>query len=268
MSLSLLKTALLFSLLFYLLLWLASRRSFLGDRLSGTNLVLIAVMPFFIYLVLYVLENSSAFQAKTPFGEISFQKVAQEIQMAEAVPKIPSVPFEESRLAKGAPLDPKQYVPVLLRERPICLTLTLGHPYDLNVLRNYLEVLEGFSFFRYVVFLERDGRFIGFLPAKDFSSLFSLFGPRILELLYRQDFALQSDPVEDLKQFLNLNTQSVTTKTTADQVLALLEKKHLRAVAVVDEKGRFAGITEAEDLLLLIVNRLLAKEKTSAPKPK
>jgi len=269
MTLPLLKVAFLFSLIFYLLLWIASRPFFLAGKVSGTNLVLIAAMPFFIYLALYLLENSSVFQAKTPFGEISFRKAAQELRMAEAVLKLPMVPFEEARLAKGAPFEPKQYVPVLLRERPVCLTLTLGRVYEENILKEYLDVLEGFSFFKYVVFLGKEERFVGFLPAKDFHSLFTLFGPRIIALLRSQDFAIQTDPSEELKRFLALETQSVKTQTTADKVLALMEEKHLKAVAVVDEKGRFAGITEAEDLLLLIVNRLLAKERaSSSQKPK
>jgi len=148
---TLLKTVLFFSLLFYLLLWIISRSFFLGGKVSGTNLLLIATMPFLIYLVLYILENSSVFQAKTPFGEISFRKAAQEIRMSEAVLKFPTVPFEEAYIVKGVRFEPREYVSSLLEERPLCLILTLGHFYNLEVLKEYLQVLEGFSFFKYVV---------------------------------------------------------------------------------------------------------------------
>ena len=261
MDLLLLKKALLLSLAFYLLLWIVSRRFFIGNRVSGTNLIIVALMPILIYLSLYIVENSSVFRAKTPFGEISFEKVAREMQMKETVLKFPTLPIEEAYLPKGAPFDRRNFLRSLIQKRPLCLTLQMGRRYSREILEQYLQTLEGFSFFKYVVFTQKDGTFIGFLPASDFHQIFSVFGSKIIWLLAQEDFALQANPVKELQQLLGLNTYRVSEDTTADQALALFEKKKLKAIAVVDKKERFKGITEAEDLLLLIVNRLVAKEK-------
>ncbi len=262
MDLLLLKKALLLSLAFYLLLWIVSRRFFIGNRVSGTNLIIVALMPILIYLALYIVENSSVFRAKTPFGEISFEKVAREMQMKETVLKFPTLPVEEAYLPKGPPFDRRNFLRSLIRKRPLCLTLQMGRRYSREILEQYLQTLEGFSFFKYVVFTQKDGTFIGFLPASDFHQIFSVFGSKIIRLLAQENLALQTEnPIKELQQLLGLNTYRVSEDTTADQALALFEMKKLKAIAVVDKKERFKGITEAEDLLLLIVNRLVAKEK-------
>jgi predicted transcriptional regulator len=112
---------------------------------------------------------------------------------------------------------------------------------------------------RYKVYLENEkGELCGVLQAKQIAMeliRMSRSEADSAEMLPAQAYLLNSRQADDLAE----DASSVTPSASLQEVLEMMEKNHIREIAVVDEQHKLIGILEAKHILSLYL-----REKATA----
>jgi len=176
-------------------------------------------------------------------------------KLREATAKPVSLKLDGSKIEPVAiTVDEKRGVgniPELVLKRVAALRLELGRRgyYAASAIREYLEQLTRYDFFKYVVFVGNDGRFRGLVPAKMF-----------LDQVRRDNF----DVVGVIEHgTLNLVdgvvTATVASNSNKRDALKRMDDAGQAELPVVDEAGRFLGMIERDKLTSSIVLDLVGK---------
>jgi hypothetical protein len=227
-------------------LWLAKEVLDLG---GDAVLISLLLLPALLYLALSgrLTEITGPGGVGAKFREVgakpapaSWQKLTQEdVQM----------------VAKGGLDELRRLMPTLeLDDRPIILTFTIGaeHRYDLQMVRDYIEVLAALRRFLVVVFLDPEGRLLGYMPAGRFVALMRSqeAGFQLIEDLSTRNASRQLGTIP------GVSTETLPVGSTNSDALQMMTRRGLDVLALVDDAGLFKGIVERErvisDILLAV----------------
>ena len=129
---------------------------------------------------------------------------------------------------------------------PIVMTVPLdgGERYRLPALRKYLDTLSHLRTFKFVVFVDANGRFVAYAPhwlVKGFLERPGLAGEFV--------GTLNSGRVKSLRMYPGIVSDVITVAHTNAHALREMDRLNLEALVVVDEDRRVAGIVERDQVL-------------------
>lgn len=183
---------------------------------------------------------------------MKFRQAAEKSVSFEPIP----VEFLAYRVERKGYERELQAVRERMRTQPMAvLSLTLGKRYDTEVLVEYLRVLTRLEFFKYVVFIDINSRFIGLVFARTLLDVFEdhLHGEnrcgRILESIEEGNV----DNIPGISKTYVMNMQSNM------EALEILEREKRFEIPVVSQDLRFLGFTNREIILSSILRDLLKK---------
>lgn len=142
-------------------------------------------------------------------------------------------------------------IPELVRRRVAALTLQLGRRgyYYGPAIRQYLEELTRYDFFRYCVFTGADGKFRALVPAKI-----------LLDQIRWQNVDIVKVIEEGSVNLLDgLVTASVAVTNNKRDALKKMDDNNLAELPVVNEAGRFVGIIDRDKLTSSILLELVTR---------
>lgn len=213
-----------------------------GGFKGETSWVAIALSPAVVYLLATgQLQEFGGFGLQFKLREASAKPVSLRLEGS----KIEPIPVTLGE--KGGTAD----IPELVRRRVAALTFQVGRRgyYYGPAIRQYLEELNQYEFFRYCVFTGPDGKFRGLVPARS-----------LLEQLRRQSLDVVR-VIEDgaVNLIDSLVTVTLAANSNKREALKKMDEHNLAELPVVDEAGRFIGVIERDKLTNSILLELVAK---------
>lgn len=211
-----------------------------SDLESGTILAIAFVGPLFAYLILTgQLSEIGGGGFNVKFKEATRRPVNPSVQhvsatATQAIPKLG--PTEIGRI--GA-LD---------LEAPAALTLTIPPQrgqYAFEPLRQYIANLQRHPQFRFIVFLDPDGRAVGYEPQEVVA--------RQLETRTTAKPFIDSANAGQLPPDCSVRTEFLTPDTTCEQALERMTMLQIDAMLVRDHARQLVGVVEREDLLARVL---------------
>jgi CBS domain-containing protein len=201
-------------------------------------LVALLVIP----LVVYAVASGRLEELRGGGIEARFARVAT----ATVTPDSRQLPVEAIYGVEKA--SPRQLPAVLDRladeTAPIGLTIVLGKDrYTRDALRKYLVALGQLPKFKFVVFVDPEGRFEAYMPHWLLGRL--LEGPRSSAFVT----ALNEGLIGTIRRYPGVVRHAITTKHTNEHALREMERQGLEAIVVLDEERRVVGVVEREDVL-------------------
>lgn len=208
-------------------------------------------------LLAYMLFSGRIQEIRAPGGiEAKFREAAT--QSAET--SVETIqPTEMEVVVKGGPSELVQALQSVDETKPVILKLSLGHSYYVGMLEQYLDRLtQKFRNFKFVVFLDADENFVGYMAAWRFKQTLSVpaLGQQLLD-------SISAASAAQLRQFPGLQTETISTTTTNVQALKAMHEQNLDAMVVVDARGKLAGAVERDrvlgNLMLAMAGESVAK---------
>jgi hypothetical protein len=201
-------------------------------------LVALLVIP----LVVYAVASGRLEELRGGGIEARFARVAA----ATVTPESTQLPVEAMYGVEKA--NPRELPAVLDRladeTAPTGLTIVVGKDrYTRDALRNYLAALGQLRTFKFVVFVDLEGRFEAYMPYWLLDRL--LEGPRGGEFVR----ALNEGLIGTIRRYPGVVRDAITTKHTNEHALREMERQGLEAIVVVDEERRVVGVVEREKVL-------------------
>jgi signal-transduction protein with cAMP-binding, CBS, and nucleotidyltransferase domain len=109
---------------------------------------------------------------------------------------------------------------------------------------NYIESLSQFNNFKFVVILDKEGRFVAYLSAWGMLQILRN------DALGNTFVAMVNDGAErELKQYPGVVTKAVSTKTTNLEALKEMTSQNNEALVVIDVDKKLHGVVEREQIL-------------------
>lgn len=141
-------------------------------------------------------------------------------------------------------------IPGFVENRIPAMTLQLERKdyYSGAAIMEYLRRLTQHDFFRYVIFIDLDGRFKALIPARSFYEQIRTHHLDIVKLL----------ETGDIYRLKGLIADSITRDSNKRKVLEKMAEDNLSELPVIDEDGYFTGIIERGKLTSSIVLDLVA----------
>jgi CBS domain-containing protein len=214
-------------------IWIADEVLDLGG--DGV-LVSLLVLPALLYLAL-----SGRLTEITGPGGVSakFREVAAKPARASSQ----KVTEEDVQLVqKGGLEELRRMAPALTQDhRPIVFAFAVGRNYNLDTVRSYVDVLVALRRFLAVVFLDPEGRLLGYMPAIRFVALTRSSEEttrRFIDALSADDAALR------LHTIPGVITETLGAGSTNSEALEVMTRRGLEILVLVDDAGRFAGVVE------------------------
>ena len=124
--------------------------------------------------------------------------------------------------------------------------------YEYNALKGYLEELTKFDFFRYILFVDENDAFDGYMHARSLLA-------QLISIEEQENWIIRNinkwnlDTIPGFKKIYVFNYQSIK------EVLRIMEEEGITNIAVVDKDMRFKGFTNREMIIARIVNNLIIK---------
>lgn len=218
----------------------------LGSKTIDPSMIFLALLPFIIYLLLsgkiseiggggFRIKLNKASEAKVIFKSEEVAYVDEDVVVKGNIGKL-----RHEILPKIA-VNPRS-------------TLKLSKRYDYytyKALKAYLEELTKFDFFKYVLFVEENNVFNGYIHAGSLLAQFSdeYRGEEIVEEINKWNL----DKIQGLKRHKIKNYQSNR------EALRIMEEEGITDIAVVDKDNKFRGFTNREMITSRIVNNLIIK---------
>ncbi len=206
------------------------------DLGNGAILVVAFLGPLVAYLILTgQLTEFGAGGVNLKFREAARTAVDAAVQLVIA---------EETQTIKKLGSEEMVRIHALDPEAPVVLTLTLGPregEYVFDVLRQYLSELRRHPRFRFVVFLDHDGRVVGYLS--------SYVLDRQLETHTTAKPFLEAVNAGRLPRDRSVRTEFLAADTTIEEALARMTSLQLEAMLVRDDERKLKGVVEREDVL-------------------
>lgn len=147
---------------------------------------------------------------------------------------------------KGGPKEVESFK----RNRVEALTLELGKKdyYLNNMIKYYLEELNPYSFFKYVLFVSKSGEFRGMILGTKLLDELRSGGIDLVKLI-------ESSNISGINGII---TNSVVTGSTKQVSLQLMDSHGLSEMPVVDEFDSFIGVVERDKITSSIVSQLVS----------
>ena len=242
---------LLFSLLFLglgvFVLWVANYLLQHDPATSMGDVVLVSllVMPILIYAII----SGSLTELKGPGGVgATFNAVATAPVSDTTAHDRVSVEEDSLILAKGGVEELERQVRNLDENRASVMTVTFGGAqYTPEALLEYVEAFWRSRNFKFVVILDRDGRFLAYMPAWAAKNLLSSPGRS-------EEFVkVLNEGRQELFSYLGIVRKTISASSTNAEALREMMAKDLEALVVTNEDSRLKGIAEREQILTKMV---------------
>jgi len=198
--------------------------------------IVLALIPIALWLFLTGKVTTFEYgdlKIESAFMAASAAPVAAQVAEQKPLPVQPIQPFAKGDIGQ---------IPALIDRQAKALSFQLGHGgYVGSAIERYLRELTQYPFLKHVVFLNRDGTFLGISDAAG-------LGERLGHELDSQRLAdwLNADnrsEIERLPGFISA-AEAVKQDARRDVVLEAMEKLQAESLPVIDEDGRFVGVVE------------------------
>jgi len=291
------QTTLLFSTTFYVTLFAVA---LLFPRLTGYtfqsdwSLLLVAAVPLLALVILVLVERATSVKAKFAGIEVEFQRTI-------TTPISQTVTLEEHLIAKGYTDEIHRIVEEIRarQESPHILIVRIGRRrrqmrVEFLALRDYVYELSKVAPIEYIVFVDEDDRYLGFMTVEQFKARYPQFGIEILledfkrdkrlhhfwRQLFNVSFSNVNDVLERVRYELVLSlwdperdrreiTERDLTRlgvirlylqkpTVVEAYRKMVENK-VPGIPVVDESRRFLGVATKDRIIQEVMLQLLEK---------
>jgi CBS domain-containing protein len=218
-----------------------------GDEVTTVGdavLVSLLVMPILIYTII----SGSLAELRGPGGlGATFNSVAT--TSVSGTIALDRVSVEEgSKILTEEGTDAlKRKIRSLEETRPIVMTLTLGGSYTLEALQEYVKALSRSRNFKLVVFLDRDGRFVAYMPS--WAAMNRLHTPGKGE----EFVEVINKGLPELFYYPGVVRKTISASCTNAEALRVMTEKNIEALVVTDENNRLQGIVERDQVLSRMV---------------
>jgi hypothetical protein len=234
--------AILFSLVFlvlgFLVVWIAKKVvNIEGDAIYITLI--------FIPVLVYVIISGRLTEFKGPGGiEARFSEAASQSVIPSSETVEPSV--EEMQIMEKEGLRVLQQRKLEIdKTRPLIMTIILGKEnyYVRRAVIEYLKFLEQYPNFKFVVFLDKNNRFVAYMPSWAFTRVINLpeLGDEFIQII-------NSGHTQDFYLFPGIIKDTISTRSTNTEALQQMTKEHLEAIVVIDEDRKLKGVIEREQI--------------------
>lgn len=233
------------SLVFFLTLFIVSRGNLLSSQL-GFKLepvhVFIALIPFIILLIV----SGKLKEIRGP-GGIGLS-MRDEIQKPVSSEIIESTSLEVDSayvMQKGSSIRDKRNE--IAENPPQVLSFKIGveNIYANRVISEYIDVLEPFPEFRFILFNDKNGKFMGCMKFSDF------------KVVLRTGDILQMIESGQILNTPRVIRNSIQTTSTTRQALNEMERLKSNILPVVDHEQKFIGMVTQEELVRKILIKVL-----------
>ena len=208
-------------------------------------LVSLLVMPILIYAII----SGSLTELKGPGGVgATFNAVATAPVSKTTAHDRVSVEEDSLILAKGGVEELERQIRNLDENRASVMPVTFGGAqYTAEALLEYVEAFWRSRNFKFVVILDRDGRFLAYMPAWAAKNLLSSPGRS-------EEFVkVLNEGRQELFSYPGIVRKTISTSSTNAEALREMMAKDLEALVVTDEDSRLKGIAEREQILTKMV---------------
>jgi CBS domain-containing protein len=203
--------------------------------------VALLLIPLISYLMLS--DRLRLKELRAAGIEAKFADVAE----SAVTPHSEPIPVEEMFVVEKAdPADLKQVLDEYDSSEPIVMTVPIDgrHTYNRRALLEYLSTLGHLRTFKFVVFVDGDGVFVGYAPNWLVQGLLER-GGLAKEFVRR----LNSGRTKSLRAYPGIVSEAITTSHTNAHALREMDRLNLEALVVVNDEKRVAGIVERDQVL-------------------
>jgi CBS domain-containing protein len=129
--------------------------------------------------------------------------------------------------------------------RPIVLKLTLGREgnYDRRIWRDYMEALSQYRAFKFVLFLNSDGKFVAYAPSWVILQILRMeLGHELVEII-------NTGAIDRLRLYPGIVTQTISTTASNIEALKEMTIRNVEALVVIDDQRKVRGIVERDQII-------------------
>lgn len=237
-----------FLILGFLVVWLAKKLvNIEGDAIYVTLI--------FIPVLVYVIISGRLTEFKGPGGlEARFTEAAAQSVRPSSETIEPSM--EDLQIVAKEGIRALQNKKGEIDEsKPIVMYMTIGNGigyYDWNAVSKYMNFLVQYSNFKFVVFLDKNERFVAYMQSRAFKSLITLE-----ELGFEFINSINDGRLNDLFRYPGVVKETITTKSTNIEALQKMTKENLEALVVIDDDRKLKGVIEREQVISKIMLTLV-----------
>ncbi len=205
------------------------------------------VALLFVPIVVYVIFSGRLKELRAGGLEAKFVDTAEKsVELASKTIE-PSL-SEMGIVAKEGVKELQKQISYIDESRPIILTLILGkeeyYNYNRSLGVEYLETLSHYRNFKFVVFLDKEKKFVAYIPSWAMLRILRMdaLGDAFVEIINRGN-------IQDLRQYPGVVTKTISIKATNLDVLREMTAQNLDALVVIDEDQKLKGVVEREQIL-------------------
>lgn len=265
---------------------------------SDWTLLLVATVPLLALVVLVLVERATSVKAKFAGIEVEFQQTI-------TTPITQTVTLEEDLIAKGYTYEIRRIVEEIQarQESPRILIVRISRRrgqmrVEFLALRDYVYELSRIAPIEYIVFVDENDKYLGFMTVGHFKAKYPKFGietlledferdertyrwwreffgmsiPGIREALERVRYELVLplwDPQRDRQEITKRDltrlgaTRLYLQKPTVVEAYRRMIENRVSGIPVVDERRRFLGVVTKDRIIQEVVVQLLEKGQSA-----
>jgi CBS domain-containing protein len=208
---------------------------------SNALFVALLLLPIIVYVIFSGrLKELRAGGLEAKFADVAGQSVEVASETIE-----PSISDMEI-VAKAGARELQKQIYYMDESKAIILMLVLGKEeyYNRRIWLSYLETLSQYRTFKFVVFLDKENRFVSYIPSWAMLRILRMeaLGDEFVEIINRGD-------IQELRRYPSVVTRTISTKATNIDALREMITQNLEALLVVDEDRKLKGVVEREQIL-------------------
>lgn len=230
----------------FLIVIVVIKNTLLPVETIDAPIIFLAILPLIIYLV----TSGKLLEFKGGGFEFKFNNASN----AEISFKSEELAFaDEGVIIKGDLERLKVTILPEIAKKPVSSISVIpgtGY-YEYKASKVYLEELTKFDFFKYVLFIDYDKTFKGYIHARNLLAqlLDEVGGREIIDKINSGD----------IKSIPGFRKESVLDQTSNKDALKEMEKLGITDIAVVDKDMKFKGFTNQVIIASRIINNLMTK---------
>lgn len=231
--------AFIFLVLGFAVIWVT--KSFLNIEKDAVFISLLLI-PVLIYTIvsgrLKELKGPGGLEAK--FAESAAESISSQSETIEAsIDEMQIVEKEGARTLEKKREELNEAVPIVM-------TVVLGrHDYYRRLaLLHYIEMLYQFRNFKFIVFVDKNSRFVAYMPSWSLKGLLKMdeLGDELVNII-------NEGRADKLFLYPGVIKETISNKSSNAEALREMTKQNLEALVVIDENRHLKGVVEREQIL-------------------
>lgn len=229
--------------------------TFLGGETIDYSILFLTLVTFLIYLAV---TGKISEIGGGGFG-IKFNKVSE----GEVFFKLRGVEYANHEMIKKVSLSGLRdnILPEIAEKQQSTLELhktpSDPHYYTYEALKGYLKELTKFDFFKYVLFVDENDVFNGYMYARSLLAQFSDEEEEIKDIKGKE--VIKDINKWNLNKIKGVKNNYIKNYQSNRETLRIMERAEITDIAVVDKNMKFKGFTNREIITSKIVNNLMNK---------